>query len=135
MLEGGNEQLTRFFDRHEMGSRSSLGSSSSSSSTGRRRQEDDDEQRRRRGLLNGSTDSPTTTTKTTEMKYYDDNASSWVLDRYKTKAASFYRQHLMGHATRLSMEGVYGGREASRGSGRGTRNGGGARRESSRLAD
>ena len=134
MLEGGNEQLTRFFDRHEMGSRSSINSSGSSSSTGRRRQEDG-EQQRRRGLLKGSTDSPTTTTKTMEMKYYDDNASSWVLDRYKTKAASFYRQHLMGHATRLSKEGVYGGREASRGSGRGTRDGGGARRESSRLAD
>lgn len=131
MLEGGNEQLTRFFDRHEMGSRSRLGSSSIS--TGRR--QEDGEQQRRRGLLNGSTDSPTTTTKTMEMKYYDDNASSWVLDRYKTKAASFYRQHLMGHATRLSNEGVYGGREASRGSGRGTRDGGGARRESSRLAD
>ena len=131
MLEGGNEQLTRFFNRHEMGSRSRLGSSSIS--TGRR--QEDGEQQRRRGLLKGSTDSPTTTTKTMEMEYYDDNVSSWVLDRYKTKAASFYRQHLMGHAVRLSKGGVYGGREASRGSGRGTRNGGGARRESSRLAD
>ena len=133
MLEGGNEQLTRFFDRHEMGSRSCV-NSSVGSSTGRRQDGDGEQQQRLRGLLDSSTNSPTTTTKTMEMKY-DDNASSWVLDRYKTKAASFYRQHLMGHATRLSKEGVYGGREASRGSGRGTRDGGGARRESSRLAD
>jgi len=37
------------------------------------------------------------------------------LDRYKTKAASFYRQHLMGHARELADRGgLYEGREASR---------------------
>ena len=37
-----------------------------------------------------------------------------LLDRYKTKAASFYRQHLINHAKELVEGGVYKGREASR---------------------
>lgn len=64
MLEGGNEQLTAFFDRHEMG---------------------------------GGT-----------------SGVGVSLDRYKTKAASFYRQHLMSHAKSVAEGGLYEGREASR---------------------
>jgi len=71
MLEGGNEQLSVFFDRHEMG----VG----------------------RTLLLGNS-----------------NTSVGVLDRYKTKAASFYRQHLMSHAKQVAEGGLYEGREASR---------------------
>lgn len=65
MLEGGNDQLDRFFDNHGMGG-------GGAGRTGR-------------------------------------------LDRYRTKAASFYRQHLQGHARRLAeREELYEGREASR---------------------
>lgn len=73
MLEGGNEQLTSFFDRHEMGSNvvSTLPPGNNGESVG-------------------------------------------VLDRYKTKAASFYRQHLTSHAKQVAEGGLYEGREASR---------------------
>lgn len=73
MLEGGNEQLNVFFDRHQMG-----------------------------GTPPRNNDSGRT------------NASMGVLDRYKTKAASFYRQHLMIHAKHIAEGGLYEGREASR---------------------
>jgi hypothetical protein len=76
MLEGGNEQLDQFFERHEMGKKSS-----------------------------GTTTAATPTSPT---------ASGTLLDRYKTKAASFYRQHLINHAKKLGEGGIYKGREASR---------------------
>ena len=104
MLEGGNEQLTRFFDRHEMGCE--------------------------RINISGSNNYDCSIGEAGEGKKND--KASWLLDRYKTKAASFYRQHLMGHAARLSRGGLYGGREASRERGM---NRSGERRESSRLAD
>lgn len=69
MLEGGNEQLSVFFDRHQMGAKQNNG---------------------------------------------EINVSVGGLDRYRTKAASFYRQHLMSHAKQLAVGGVYKGREASR---------------------
>ena len=75
MLEGGNEQLTLFLDRHGMGG----GNGTPASHYG-----------------GGNT------------------ASVGVLDRYKTKAASFYRQHLRSHAKQLAEGGLYEGREASR---------------------
>ena len=37
-----------------------------------------------------------------------------LIDRYKTKAASFYRQHLRNHAKEIAEGGLYQGREASR---------------------
>jgi hypothetical protein len=37
-----------------------------------------------------------------------------LLDRYKTKAASFYKQHLAKHVQEVTESGVYLGREASR---------------------
>mmetsp|Transcript_13188 Transcript_13188/g.18897 ORF Transcript_13188/g.18897 Transcript_13188/m.18897 type:complete len:335 (+) Transcript_13188:199-1203(+) len=78
MLEGGNEQLDQFFERHEMGkSGGGSGDGNNASNLG----------------------SPT---------------ASALLDRYKTKAASFYRQHLINHAKELGEGGVYKGREASR---------------------
>jgi len=41
--------------------------------------------------------------------------STGILDRYKTKAASFYRQHLKSHAKMVAAKGgLYKGREASR---------------------
>lgn len=43
-------------------------------------------------------------------------ANGASLDRYKTKAASFYRQHLINHAKELGEGGLYKGREASRSS-------------------
>ena len=79
MLEGGNEQLDQFFERHEMGK---SGSSSCDGTT-----------------TNNKLTSPTATS---------------LLDRYKTKAASFYRQHLINHAKELREGGIYKGREASR---------------------
>ena len=87
MLEGGNGQLMQFFDRHGMGSSSSS------------------QQQHQQG-------SPTTSG--------GGGASSprgnvGVLDRYKTKAASFYRQHLKSHAKQVAAKGgLYEGREASR---------------------
>ena len=70
MLEGGNAQLDRFFDRHGMGRETA------SASAG--------------GEIRG-------------------------IHRYRTKAASFYRQHLASHARQLAeREGLYKGREASR---------------------
>ena len=110
MLEGGNEQLSRFFERHEMGNEGVVGSGrgcqkkdgDTGSGNGRRMRMED---------CGGAR--PTTTTTTTNSKSND----MILLDRYKTKAASFYRQHLMGHAIRLSKGGLYGGREASRGGG------------------
>jgi hypothetical protein len=70
MLEGGNVQLSTFFDRHGMGC----------------------------GANNN-----------------EGNNKVQGLDRYNTKAASFYRQHLMSHARDLAKkDGLYQGREASR---------------------
>ena len=37
-----------------------------------------------------------------------------LLDRYKTKAASFYKQHLAKHVKEVADSGAYMGREASR---------------------
>ena len=77
MLEGGNEQLTSFFDRHGMGGGGGGG-----------------QQQQQAPPSSGS--------------------SVGGLDRYKTKAASFYRQHLMSHAKQVAQGGLYQGREASR---------------------
>lgn len=77
MLEGGNEQLDQFFERHEMGKSGGGGD----------------------GNAANNLSSPT---------------ANALLDRYKTKAASFYRQHLINHAKELGEGGVYKGREASR---------------------
>mmetsp|Transcript_2649 Transcript_2649/g.4546 ORF Transcript_2649/g.4546 Transcript_2649/m.4546 type:complete len:309 (+) Transcript_2649:130-1056(+) len=77
MLEGGNEQLGNFFERHGMGTDEAPSNSGSNNST-----------------------------------------TVGVLDRYRTKAASFYRQHLMSHARQLADGGMYEGREASRRSGK-----------------
>lgn len=71
MLEGGNEQMGSFFDRHGMGNSSE--------------------------------------------KVAKNNSFTSGLDRYKTKAASFYRQHLISHAKNVAKKGgLYEGREASR---------------------
>jgi hypothetical protein len=43
-----------------------------------------------------------------------DYTSTTITDRYKTKAASFYKQHLAKHVTEVAEAGVYLGREASR---------------------
>eukprot|EP00584_Thalassiosira_punctigera_P000357 CAMPEP_0172540222 /NCGR_PEP_ID=MMETSP1067-20121228/11293_1 /TAXON_ID=265564 ORGANISM="Thalassiosira punctigera, Strain Tpunct2005C2" /NCGR_SAMPLE_ID=MMETSP1067 /ASSEMBLY_ACC=CAM_ASM_000444 /LENGTH=287 /DNA_ID=CAMNT_0013326057 /DNA_START=304 /DNA_END=1167 /DNA_ORIENTATION=+ len=75
MLEGGNEQLNSFFDRHQMGGRPTAHGSDNRES-------------------------------------YATNVG--LLDRYRTKAASFYRQHLTIHAKQLADGGSYEGREASR---------------------
>lgn len=76
MLEGGNEQLRAFFDRHQMGGgEQNTNEHSGNASPG--------------GSVVG-------------------------FDRYKTKAASFYRQHLTIHARQLAEGGTYEGREASR---------------------
>jgi len=73
MLEGGNEQLGLFFDRHGMGG----GSCSSGNNI----------------IMEGV----------------------GGLDRYRTKAASFYRQHLLSHAKTVAGKGgLYEGREVSR---------------------
>ncbi|KAL3822185.1 hypothetical protein ACHAXA_008201 [Cyclostephanos tholiformis] len=77
MLEGGNSQLTAFFERHGMGTSS---------------------------LAAGS-------------------CAGALSDRYATKAASFYRQRLVGYVGRIARGGPYQGREASRG-----RSGGGEMR-------
>lgn len=42
------------------------------------------------------------------------NNTTPLIDRYKTKAASFYKQHLAKHAKEVVESGVYMGREASR---------------------
>mmetsp|Transcript_18456 Transcript_18456/g.26037 ORF Transcript_18456/g.26037 Transcript_18456/m.26037 type:complete len:225 (+) Transcript_18456:84-758(+) len=63
MLEGGNTQLSKFFERHDLVPR-------------------DD--------INGTD------------------------HRYKTKAASFYREHLQLHVKKVSHSGMYQGREAFR---------------------
>jgi len=89
MLEGGNEQLTLFFDRHDMGSGGGGGGNNNIDNKG----------------SGGG-------------KKGDDNNNNTnnvgTIDRYKTKAASFYRQHLMSHAKQVSEGGLYEGREASR---------------------
>ncbi|KAL7541436.1 hypothetical protein ACHAXR_010933 [Thalassiosira sp. AJA248-18] len=100
MLEGGNGQLSSFFERHGMGdahggsldSSQSGGSSCHSSGTnhGGRNQSNSTEAARKATTVKG-------------------------LDRYKTKAASFYRQHLLSHAKNVAeRDGLYEGREASR---------------------
>ena len=76
MLEGGNDQLDKFFERHNMG---------------------------KSGANCSDDNTPTSPTST-----------GTLLDRYKTKAASFYRQHLINHAKELGGGGIYKGREASR---------------------
>lgn len=89
MLEGGNEQLSTFLERHGMGGSANNNSTTSSSS-------------RRESTGSSSSDDGST-------------SSVGILDRYKTKAASFYRQHLLNHARVISeKEGMYEGREASR---------------------
>jgi len=80
MLEGGNEQMGSFFDRHGMGN----GGGSTCNGNGN----------------NGDG---------------NNNGLTTGLDRYKTKAASFYRQHLLSHAKSVAKKGgLYEGREASR---------------------
>jgi len=74
MLEGGNEQLASFLDRHGLG-----GDTGDAASGGSHR-----------------------------------HHHLGLLDRYKTKAASFYRQHLRSHAKQVAEGGLYEGREASR---------------------
>lgn len=85
MLEGGNQQLTLFFDRHQMG---------------------------------GVKPSTTTDNGSGAASAGGGNVISsshvGVMGRYRTKAASFYRQHLMIHAKQLAEGGMYEGREASR---------------------
>lgn len=135
MLEGGNEQLTRFFERHEMGSSSR--NQCMTSERGHEKGESLLDSSRssfpmRTNAPGGGATGASSSSTTTSAIMNDD--TSWLLDRYKTKAASFYRQHLMGHAVRLSKGGLYGGREASRGGGGGGIKSG-KRRESSRLAD
>eukprot|EP00546_Thalassionema_frauenfeldii_P021526 CAMPEP_0178897088 /NCGR_PEP_ID=MMETSP0786-20121207/1547_1 /TAXON_ID=186022 /ORGANISM="Thalassionema frauenfeldii, Strain CCMP 1798" /LENGTH=182 /DNA_ID=CAMNT_0020567589 /DNA_START=70 /DNA_END=618 /DNA_ORIENTATION=- len=72
MLEGGNAQLKRFFDRHKLSTEYYEGGSE-----------------------------PITRENVTML-------------RYKTKAALFYREQLVQHATRVLNSGDYRGREASR---------------------
>ena len=92
MLEGGNGQLMQFFDRHGMGSSSSS--------------QQQHQQHQQQLLLQGS---PTTSGASSPR------GNVGVLDRYKTKAASFYRQHLKSHAKQVAAKGgLYEGREASR---------------------
>ena len=131
MLEGGNEQLTRFFERHEMGCSSR--NQCMSSERGQEKGESSLDSSRSYFPAAGRGGLPSASSTTTSAIMNDD--TSWILDRYKTKAASFYRQHLMGHAVRLSKGGLYKGREASRGGGGGGGIKSGKRRESSRLAD
>ncbi|EJK62316.1 hypothetical protein THAOC_17074 [Thalassiosira oceanica] len=80
LLEGGNDQLSSFFERHEMG-----------------HVHCEDGHSTPPGSRNSSP------------------SRVGVTDRYKTKAASFYRQHLLSHAKELADKGgLYEGRAASR---------------------
>ena len=107
MLEGGNDQLRAFFDRH------GLGNDDTSS---------DDRAADAVVELRPSSANTTTKTISTANTSYSGNgatdnngmAAAAVPNRYTTKAASFYRQHLKGHAGRIARGGRYEGREASR---------------------
>lgn len=99
MLEGGNGQLSSFFERHGMGSDAHGGGGGSSSTTGH-------------GGRNQSNNSSTEESAAAPRKT---TTTVQGLDRYKTKAASFYRQHLLSHAKNVAeRDGLYEGREASR---------------------
>lgn len=84
MLEGGNDQLQTFYDRHALGRHSSSLSSSSSS------------------VASEKNTSSSTTTNTIVQK------------RYHTKAAQFYRQHLGIHIENMKQRPRWQGRDASR---------------------
>jgi len=91
MLEGGNGQLDTFFSRHEMGSPQIAATT-------------------RKTL-----DSPSSNSSSPPRGSPTTKNTVGVLDRYKTKAASFYRQHLKSHAkTIASKDGLYEGRDAHR---------------------
>jgi len=101
MLEGGNDQLYAFFDRHGlMGNNSSIANNGTASNNGI------------------AVELSSTTTNTTNARVITvattGAAAAAVPNRYTTKAASFYRQHLKGHAGRIARGGRYEGREASR---------------------
>lgn len=110
MLEGGNDQLRAFFDRHGLGNDDTTASND-----------------RTADAVVEPPSSANTTTKTisTANTSYSGNGATdnngmaaaavpAVPNRYTTKAASFYRQHLKGHAGRIARGGRYEGREASR---------------------
>jgi len=99
MLEGGNDQLQTFYDRHALGRQhhtpaaaAALSSSSFSSSS------------------SSSVSSETNTSSTTTTN------NTIVQKRYHTKAAQFYRQHLGIHIENMKQRPRWQGRDASRSS-------------------
>lgn len=85
MLEGGNEQLSKFFRRHKLDNVSSSSVSSDSDS-----------------------DSSTINVHSSCQK----NDMTFI--RYKTKAALYYREQLQAHVSKVIGDGQYEGRSVSR---------------------
>lgn len=123
LLEGGNEQLSGFFERHEMGG----GGGGSPIIAARRTIPNVNEPR---GTI--MAECCNTASSSTSGGGSIGSNTMGVLDRYKTKAASFYRQHLQSHARSIEgREGLYQGREASRSSSSSRSGGSGGKKKSS----
>ena len=101
MLEGGNSQLTAFFDRHALTQHAcslvTLPPSPLYGTDGRPNP-------------NGITSSSVAATTTTSMI----NRDNVMRLRYKTKAALFYRRNMEQHVSTILNTGPYRGREISR---------------------
>ena len=101
MLEGGNSQLTAFFDRHALTHHAcslvTLPPSPLHGTDGR-------------SNPNGTTSSSVAATTTTSMI----NRDNVMRLRYKTKAALFYRRNMEQHVSTILNTGPYRGREISR---------------------
>mmetsp|Transcript_32874 Transcript_32874/g.50292 ORF Transcript_32874/g.50292 Transcript_32874/m.50292 type:complete len:242 (-) Transcript_32874:225-950(-) len=85
MLEGGNDQLSRFFERHSLGVCKQAGRENENGSSG-----------------------------WTSFRINKGEIEPIVSRRYSTKAAQFYRQELGIHVERVMERGEYKGRKASR---------------------
>jgi hypothetical protein len=101
MLEGGNSQLSAFFERHALTEQSCTINKTNFRSN--------DEINTNRTLNGGDTSSSSTTT--TASVITKENVTRL---RHKTKAASFYRVQMEQHVHTILTTGPYRGREVSR---------------------
>jgi Putative GTPase activating protein for Arf len=102
MLEGGNSQLSAFFERHALTEQSCTINKTNGRSN--------DEITTNRNL-NGDASLSSSTTTTTASVINKENVTRL---RYKTKAASFYRVQMEQHVHTILTTGPYRGREVSR---------------------
>lgn len=112
MLEGGNEQLARFFTRHHLSTAALLDNphpthnATNNNGTNRRSGTSGST-----GTGSGSNSSKGSSNHNSSMVVTAENVTQL---RYRTRAAEFYRKQLSLHVDRVLEAGPYRGRESSR---------------------